>query len=166
VTHRVVLVGPPGVGKSTVGAVLARELGMDFVDLDLVVAERGGATAADLLRARGEAAFRDLEADALDAVLDDDAEAVIATGGGTVESERARERLVNEPLVIELVASPATLLTRLDGGDRPLLVDPGALGELAARRGPLYSQVADATVDASGALDEVVGAIARLAVRA
>lgn len=165
-THRVVLVGLPGVGKSTVGAALADALGVDFVDLDGVVASRCGASAAELLRTRGEAAFRELESDALDAVLDADTDAVVATGGGTVESERARDRLAAEPLVVELTAPLPTLLGRLDGGDRPLLDDPSALAALAVRRRDLYAQVADATIDASGALDEVVGALAVLAVRA
>jgi shikimate kinase len=168
VTLRVVLVGLPGVGKTTVGEALALELAVAFVDLDDAVSSRCGEPPASLLRSRGEAAFRALETDALGSVLARDEGFVLATGGGTVESEAARALLNAEPLVVQLVAPTPSLLERLGGADRPLLEDPSgeSLAALGARRGAWYAEVADATVDASGPVDAVVDAVARLAVRA
>jgi shikimate kinase len=167
VTVRVVLVGLPGVGKTSVGAALASELEVAFVDLDDVVASRCGAPPAALLRLRGERAFRALEAEALAAALAGGDDAVLATGGGTVESAAARALLADEPLVVQLVAPSASLLGRLGDVDRPLLEAPtvAALDALAARRGAWYDEVADARVDASGPIDDVVDAVARLVVR-
>jgi shikimate kinase len=168
VTPRVVLVGLPGVGKSTVGGALALEFGVEFVDLDDAICARCGAPPAALLRSGGERAFRELETDALAAVLTREEGVVVATGGGTVESGVARALLAGEPLVVWLTAPHATLLERLVGVDRPLLEDPSAasLASLAARRDAWYAEVADATVDASGTLDGVVGAVVSLVVRA
>jgi shikimate kinase len=168
VTPRVVLVGLPGVGKSTVGEALAVELGVEFVDLDDAVGARCCESPAALLRSRGEPAFRELETEALAAVLARDDGAVLATGGGTVESGAARALLAGEPLVVWLTAPHATLLERLGGVDRPLLEAPSSasLAELEARRAAWYAEVADASVDASGTLADVVGVIARLVVRA
>jgi shikimate kinase len=168
VTLRVVLVGLPGVGKTTVGLALAHELGVAFVDLDDAVSSRCGEPAASLLRSRGEPAFRVLETDALGSVLARDKGMVLATGGGTVESGGARTLLCGEPLVVQLVAPTFSLLERLGGADRPLLEDPSAesLADLEKRRGAWYAQVATATVDASGPVDAVVDAVARLVVRA
>jgi shikimate kinase len=167
VTVRVVLVGLPGVGKSSVGAALASELEVAFVDLDDVVASRCGAPPAALLRRHGERAFRSLEAEALAAALAGKHDAVLATGGGTVESATARALLADEPLVVQLVAPSTCLLGRLGDVDRPLLEAPtiDALDALAARRGAWYDEVADARVDASGPIDDVVDAVARLVVR-
>jgi shikimate kinase len=165
---RVVLVGLPGVGKTTVGRSLARELGVAFLDLDDVVTSRCGEGPASLLRTRGERAFRSIEAEALASVLLGDRGAVVATGGGTVESDEARALLAAEPFVVQLVASPSTLLERLGDVDRPLLEDPttAALEALATRRSAWYAEVADATIDASGPVAGVVDAVARLVVRA
>lgn len=121
-----------------------------------------------MLRTRGEPALRELETDALAAVLAADECAVIATGGGTVESAAARSMLAAQPIVVLLAAPSSDLVARLDGGDRPLLEGPSvaALDALARRRGPWYSEVATATVDASGPVADVVDAVARLVVRA
>jgi len=168
VTLRVVLVGLPGVGKTSVGKVLATELDVAFVDLDEVVEARCGASAADLLRRRGEPAFRALEAEALAAALAEPGDMVLATGGGTVESDDARTLLGREPLVVQLVAAPASLVSRLRGGDRPLLASPSLvdLAAVVARRGAWYEEVASARVDASGPVEEVANDVARLVVRA
>lgn len=167
-TVRVVLVGLPGVGKTTVGRALARELGVAFVDLDDAVRSRCGAGPATLLRTRGEPAFRALETEALGSVLAADDPMVLATGGGTVESDAARALLAAEPLVVQLIAPAASLLERLGKTDRPLLEDPSesSLAGLDRRRGAWYAEVADATVDATGPVDGVVDAVAALVVRA
>ena len=77
---RLVLVGLPGAGKSTVGAVLAHEFDIPFVDSDVALSDDLGESAADFLRREGEAAFRAREAEVLFRELDRDV--VVATGGG------------------------------------------------------------------------------------
>ena len=81
-THRVVLVGMPASGKSTVGRILARRLRRPFVDIDDLVAQRLGISVPDFIDARGERAFRDEESQAVREALTVP-NAVIATGGGT-----------------------------------------------------------------------------------
>ena len=165
-TLRVVLVGLPGVGKTTVGAALAIALGVPFRDLDELVAAAEGETPAEVLRTRGEDALRDAESRALAPALR--SSGVVATGGGTVESADARALLSAEPLVVWLTAPDAALLGRLDGGDRPLVEGPTAerLADLIARRAPWYEEVADVTVDASGPVSGIVAELARLVVPA
>lgn len=157
---RVVLVGAPGSGKTTVGAALAAALGTRFVDLDDALEARCGRSPAAWLRESGEAAFRAVEADALAEVLAEGDGAVVATGGGAVESEESRARLRAEPCVVELRCSPELLVARLtaDPADRPLTAAPTLerLEALLARRRPYYDDVATSWVDAGGAVDDVV----------
>jgi len=161
VTVRVVLVGLPGVGKSTVGRALAEALDVPFIDVDDVVAELAGQSAASLLRTEGETVFREAEVRALASALDRDGGLVVATGGGAVETAASRARLVAEPAVVLLVAPAPVLLARLADGDRPLLASPftGRLAELETRRAPLYAEVADAVVDATGEVGDVVARV-------
>jgi len=158
VTVRVALVGLPGVGKSTIGAALAKALGATFVDVDDLVAAAEGASPASLLRSVGEGAFRVAEARALSAALAVPGDVVVATGGGAVESADSRAQLAGFGTVVHLVAPAATLLARLDGGDRPLVAEPSIerLEALEARRGPWYDEVSDVTIEATGDVDEVV----------
>ena len=76
-----ILIGMPGCGKSSAGVVLAKALGLDFLDTDLLIQRRSGQRLCEILRARGDAAFRRLEEETLCQV--DCADTVIATGGST-----------------------------------------------------------------------------------
>jgi shikimate kinase len=146
----IVLVGPMGAGKSVVGALLARRLGLPFVDLDALLEAEAGARIADLFRDEGEAAFRAREAALIARCLAADGQ-VIATGGGAVLAAGNRRPLRERGLVAWLQADPGTQLRRLEGcRDRPLLegADRRArLDALAAERDPLYREVADITID-------------------
>ncbi|HEY8081896.1 MAG TPA: shikimate kinase [Acidimicrobiales bacterium] len=164
-TRRIVLVGLPGVGKSTVGAALAATLGVPFFDVDEVVREQTGETPAALLATVGEGAFRAAEADAVASVLARPGALVVATGGGAVETATTRELLAAERGVVLLFAPASVLVERIgDGGDRPLVAAPTverliALGEW---RAPWYDEVADVEVEATGSIDEVVARITTL----
>lgn len=146
----IVLVGPMGAGKSIVGALLARRLGLPFVDMDAVLETETGARIADLFRDEGEAAFRAREAALLARNLAADGQ-VVATGGGAVLAADNRRHLRERGLVAWLQAEPDTQLRRLEGClDRPLLdgADRQArLRALAAERDPLYREVADLAID-------------------
>lgn len=145
-----VLVGPMGAGKSAVGVMLARRLGLPFVDMDAALEAEAGACIADLFRVEGEAAFRAREAALLARCLAADGQ-VVATGGGAVLAAANRRQLREHGLVAWLQADPGTQLRRLEGcRDRPLLegADRQArLRALAAERDPLYREVADLAID-------------------
>jgi shikimate kinase len=139
----VVLVGPPGAGKSSVGAELARRWGVDLRDTDRMIEEEQATTISDLFVERGEAAFRRLEEDAVAEVLAD-ARGVAALGGGAVLSERTRAALRGHPVVF-LDVGLASCVSRVGlGVTRPLLLGNvrSQLKTLMDQRRPLYLEVA------------------------
>jgi shikimate kinase len=147
-----VVVGLPGVGKSSVGAAVAARLDVPFADSDDLVHEMTGRPVGDIIASDGEASFRELEATAiLDTLLDFDG--VLALGGGAVTTASVREELANVAVpVVLLTATPTELVDRIGNTQhRPLLAGDTAsrLEELADRRDPFYREVATLTVDTS-----------------
>lgn len=143
---RVVLVGPMGAGKSTIGRLLARELGYRFLDSDRMIEERCGANIPWIFDVEGEAGFRQRET-AMLAELAGETEAVVATGGGAVMRPENLALLKQNAVVVYLKTSIDQQVerTRKDR-NRPLLQndDPEAiLRSLFAIRDPLYRQIAD-----------------------
>lgn len=163
------LIGFPAAGKTTVGLRVARRLGRTFVDLDDVIAEECGETAASLV-ARAPARFRKLEAAALRHVLDEASRhpegLVVATGGGAAAWGDNLERMRAGGLVVNLAIEPKLALERAgDAASRPLLAQPWAgIVELAEAREPYYRR-AHAVVDAGAPLDLVVESVTTLAQR-
>lgn len=153
---RAVLVGMPGVGKSTIGRAVAAALHCDFIDLDDALADTFGTSVAAFLREYGEEAFRQAEHSALRVAFTTDS--IVSCGGGTVTYAPSRELLRAHRRVIWLDAPVATLTSRVATGDRPLLGTHhgAALEALRTDRAPLYRLVADATIDADRPVDEVV----------
>ena len=146
----VVLVGLMGVGKSTVGRRLAKEMQRPFADVDEQVELRAGRTIPLLFAEQGEAAFRAAEAEVLADLLGRDAPLVVAAGGGVVATPGNRAALASAgAFVVWLRASTAFLAARTDPTHRPLLAGDaaGTLTRLLAERAPLYELVADAVVD-------------------
>jgi len=144
--RRILLVGFMGSGKSTVGALLARELGWRFVDLDRVVEERVGRTIPEIFRDEGEEAFREIEARIASEVLQESG-LVIASGGGWPCRDGRMESAGPGTLSIWLrvSGSEAWERTRHQPGIRPLLDGPRPLErieELMAVRDPYYRRAA------------------------
>jgi shikimate kinase len=146
-----VLVGPPGAGKTTVGRVLARRLGMSFTDVDALIVERAGKSIAEMFTEDGEDAFRALErevvAEALAAT-----DGVLALGGGSVLAASTRERLRGHRVVLLWVGLADGLRRTGMSTARPLLagVNPRATFKaLLDARAPLYREVATVEVDTS-----------------
>ncbi len=165
----IILYGPPGSGKTSVGQVLAQRLGRAFVDADILIAARAGRTIPQLFAERGEAGFRRLEAE-ICAELAAQSGLVIAPGGGAFLDPANRARLECTGPVFCLRASADALLARLhaDGG-RPLLAgdDPaGRLQALLAARRTLYASF-PAQIETTGrSVEQVADAIvAQLAPR-
>jgi shikimate kinase len=149
VTH-LVLVGMMGVGKSTVGRMVAAVLDRPLFDSDEMIEERTGRTVREIWATDGEPAFRTLETDTLLEALAEPEPSVIAAAGGVVLSERNREALQTaDARVVWLMADVDVLVDRVsNGGHRPLLDDDpeATLRRLYAVRAPLYQEVADAIV--------------------
>ena len=154
---RLVLVGPPGAGKSTLAVLLAERLGLACRDTDDDVARTAGKSIADLFLDDGEEAFRALESQAVRAALAEH-EGVLALGGGAVLDADVRERLAGHTVVFLDVsitgAAPRVGFNR----DRPLLLgNPRAQWvQLMEARRPFYDQVATVTVDTDGRTPEEV----------
>ena len=156
-TH-IVLVGLMGTGKSSVGRQLASMLNRPFVDTDKKVEARAGKTVREIFEADGEAAFRAVESQVVNEVLDTDVPSVIAAAGGVVTQEPNRNVLMRhrenkQCVVVWLRANTDELLTRVKKGvHRPLLdADPsGTLTAMARDRTPMYEQVASIAVDTDG----------------
>jgi shikimate kinase len=162
---RITLIGYRGTGKSTVAAILAKELGCGWCDADTVLEERLGATIAAVIRDRGEPAFRDAEERVLVDLMAWDG--VVATGGGVVLRAANRDmlRLRGRPIV--WLRAPADVLGRRLAADpttatrRPSLTGSDPLMEVAATlhvREPLYRECADVAFDTGNEPPESVAA--------
>ena len=146
----VAIVGYMGSGKTTVGRVLARELGWDFVDLDREISHTAGRTIPEIFEASGEGHFRDLEHRALLASLDGERQRVVACGGGIVERPENRERLAQVPTVF-LREDVGVLFGRTRDARRPLrAASREGFERRYERRLPFYEEVADLDVVVNG----------------
>lgn len=157
-----VLVGPPGTGKTTVGGLLAQRLGLAFTDADDLIVARAGKPIADIFVNDGEPAFRALEREIVAEALRS-TDGVLALGGGAVLAAETRE-LLRAQRVVSLQVGLADGVRRTGlSTARPLLagVNPRAtFRALLDARIPLYHEVATVEVDTSGhSVDEVVDAV-------
>jgi shikimate kinase len=154
----VVLVGPPGAGKTTVGGLLAGRLGVVFRDVDQDIEAGAGKPISEIFIDDGEATFRAMEVTAVAHALDTH-DGVLALGGGAVLAESTRAALRGHR-VVYLRVGLADAVDRVGlNTARPLLaLNPRAtLRTLLAQRAPLYAEVATVTVDTDGrSPDEVV----------
>lgn len=146
----VILIGMPGSGKSTVGVVLAKLLGLHFCDTDLVLQQHCGKKLQEIIRTGGDAAFFRHEEEVL-AVLDVQ-NTVIATGGSAVYSDCAMQHLKAGGKCVYLKVAADEIERRLANfSDRGVVIADGmTLADLYAERKPLYEKYADITVSAEG----------------
>lgn len=152
-----ILIGLRASGKSTLGQLLAQELGRDFVDLDRIVAQQMDASGpGEVIEREGIEAFRFAETEALRSVLEHTGR-VVALGGGTPTAPGAAGLLREaDAHILYLRATPETLRSRLresDNTDRPALVGDDALEEvqiLFEQRDPLYRELAESVVHVDG----------------
>jgi len=152
-----VLVGPPGAGKTAVGSLVADRLGLPFRDTDRDVETVAGKSVADVFVDDGEAVFRTLERAAVASALAEH-EGVLALGGGAVLDPATRESLRGRPVVALSVGLTDAVKRVGLARDRPLLsFNPRAhLRLLLAEREPLYADVAPVTVVTDGrSIDDI-----------
>ena len=151
-----ILIGMPGAGKSTVGAQLARRLGRIFIDTDEEIKKRAGCDIPTLFERRGEAYFRELEAEVVRDVAFENVGAVIATGGGVPLREENRMALRRSGRVLWL---SRPLKTIQPTADRPLARDREALARRLAEREPIYRLTADDIIPVGHTPEETVNTI-------
>lgn len=117
----IILVGMMGTGKSTVGAILAEQLGYELVDLDKVITQIEGRSIAEIFADNGEAYFRKIETEVLKDVLKDKKK-IISTGGGAVLAPENTLLMLENGMVVALTASEEEIISRVSGNqNRPLL---------------------------------------------
>jgi shikimate kinase len=144
------IIGYMGSGKSTVGRLVAKELGWEFLDLDQAVAERAGLSVPEIFDLIGEPHFRDLERVELLEALDGPKERVIACGGGVVIDPRNRSRLM-EVTTAFLWEDADVLYCRTRGPERPLRgTNYEDFARRYAERLPYYLEVASLQIEPEG----------------
>lgn len=148
--NNIILIGMPGSGKSTVGVVLAKKLGFQFVDSDLVIQEQSGKLLYQLIEGLGEAGFLALENE-INAGIQAD-KSVVATGGSAVYGNEAMCHFKEIGTVVYLKLPYEELKERLgDLHKRGVVIREGSsLRELYEERIPLYEKYADIVMDCSG----------------
>jgi shikimate kinase / 3-dehydroquinate synthase len=152
--RHLVLIGFMGAGKSTLGREIAHRLGREFFDIDDEI-ERAEGPIADIFDERGELSFREIEATFVADVCNRGLPAVIAVGGGAVESRRMLEEL--DVFVVHVTVDVETAWHRVQGSKRPLARDEPEFRRRYELRRPLYEEIADAP---ASDVDEIVLAAA------
>lgn len=160
----IILIGMPGAGKSTVGVLLAKTLGMQFIDTDIALQEVSGRLLQEMIDEDGPEAFLALEEQTLLSLRVQNT--VIATGGSAVYSRQAMEHLSRNATVVYLKISFEEMEKRLNNiTTRGIVLVAGqSLRDMYTRRVPLYEQYADITIDCSGdgfenIVEKIVGEI-------
>ncbi|MCI5494703.1 MAG: shikimate kinase [Lachnospiraceae bacterium] len=157
----IVLIGMPGAGKSTVGVVLAKVLGYDFLDSDLVIQQKDGRLLSQIIAEEGTDGFIRIE-NRINAGLDVK-RSVIATGGSVVYGKEAMEHLKSIGTVVYLKLTYQTIENRLgDLKNRGVVLREGqTLADLYRERTSLYEKYADVTIEEDGlSIPETVSKIA------
>lgn len=162
--ENITLIGMPGAGKSTVGIVLAKVLGYDFIDSDLLIQKEEGKLLWQIMRDEGISGFNEIEERVNSQI--DVTHSVIATGGSVVYSPKAMEHLQSISTVLYLKVNYRTLQQRLgDLNKRGVVLKPGqTLQDLYKERAPLYERYAHHTVYVGGktvqqAVEDIVNAL-------
>jgi shikimate kinase len=160
VSPTVVLIGPPGAGKTTIGQLLAGRLGVTLRDTDADVEARAGKTITEIFTEDGEPAFRDLERQAVEAALAEHT-GVLALGGGAILAESTRAALRGHRVAFLNVGMAEGVRRTGLSNARPLLsgVNPRATFKaLLDARLPLYREVATFEVDTNSNDPELAAA--------
>ena len=149
--NNIVLIGMPGSGKSTAGVLLAKALGYEFLDVDLLIQRREGALLQEILDTKGTQAFLEAEEQAVCSV--NCSRTVIAPGGSAVCRVRSAQHLKSLGCVVYLNVPLQELEQRIQNlSSRGIAMQPGqTLADVMADREPLYRQYADVVIDCSGA---------------
>lgn len=156
----IILIGMPSSGKSTVGVIIAKHLGMSFVDTDVILQTQQNRKLQDIINTDGIEKFLEIEEKTIQSL--DLSNTVIATGGSVIYSEIAMKHLKANGMVIYLNINMKTVTRRLKNiKTRGVVLSPGqTLKEIYQKRKPLYEKYADIIINSSeNSLDETIEAI-------
>ncbi len=156
----IILIGMPGAGKSTIGVVLAKTLGYEFIDTDLVIQQVEGHLLQEIINSDGMAAFLDIEATAVKTVTCTDS--VIATGGSVVYRDQGMAHLKGLGQVVFLDVAYDEIERRINNiTTRGIAIREGAtLKDIYNERKDLYQQYQDITIRCDGkTVEEVIAEI-------
>lgn len=148
--NNITLIGMPGAGKSTIGVVLAKVLGYQFLDSDLLIQKQEKRRLSEIIEEEGYKGFQEVE-NRVNASIEAE-NTVIATGGSVVYCEEAMEHLKSTGTVVYLKLSLNALSKRLGNlkGRGVLLKEGQTLAGLYEERTPLYEKYADIVIDEEG----------------
>ncbi len=155
--ENIVLTGMPGSGKTTVGKLLAEELGRPYWDTDTLIEEKTGKTPGQIILSEGEAAFRDVETETIRQISPENG-SVIATGGGVVLRKENRDLLRRNGKIFFLDRPLAQLLPT---DDRPLSSTKEAITKRYHERYHIYTAAADAVIENAGTPEAAVKLVKR-----
>ncbi len=157
--QNIVLIGMPASGKSTVGVILAKILGMNFIDTDIVLQQKAGARLADIMKTGGVEGFLQKEEQVVLGIRAGNS--VIATGGSVVYSDAAMKHLSGGATVVYLKVPFPKLRRRLHDlrGRGVVLRDGESPEEMFAERSVLYERYSDITIDEPGSVEDTVRAV-------
>lgn len=158
----IILIGMPSCGKSTLGVLLAKKLGYEFVDSDLLIQKKHGKLLHELIEQQGNDAFLALEAETNCSIEARDA--VIATGGSAVYSQAAMEHLSTLGKIVYIQISYEEMEARLgDYAHRGVIMPAGfSLHDLYEQRHVLYERYADLTISGEGGMPAAIERISAL----
>ena len=156
----IILIGMPSCGKSTLGVLLAKKMGLEFIDSDLLIQKKHGKLLHELIEERGNDAFLALEAEINSGLAATDA--VIATGGSAVYSDSAMTHLATLGKIVYIHISYKEMEARLgDYVHRGVIMPAGyTLRDLYDERTALYERYADVTVSGEGGMSAAIERIA------
>ena len=153
-SKRICLIGLRGAGKSTLGARLAAKIGYEFLELNSVIEEQSGMAVAELIALYGQEGYRQIERNALERVVNEREDVVLAVGGGVVSDAETFAKLLSHFHSVWLKATPEEHMNRVreQGDVRPMAGNPSAMDELKSilRARELDYARADHVVDTSG----------------
>jgi len=162
---RIILIGFMGVGKTTIGKIIAKKLKLNFVDMDNYIEKREGKSISKIFEDYGEQHFRKLESESLKDLIKSD-NIVISTGGGIVTTKENSDILKKEKIVIFLDANTQTILNNLSKeiDKRPLLSNSNnvenTISNLLNERYEKYNSICDIKIDINEKnIEEVVSQI-------
>lgn len=152
--NNIILIGMPSSGKSTIGPMLAQNLGMGYIDTDALVESSAGKKLSNVVSEDGLERFFEIQEHAVLAI--DKANHVISTGGSIVYSDAAMKKLKENGIVVYLEVPLAELAERLDSGRRLARSEGQSIEKMYAERTALYLKYSDITVNCSGKQPRVV----------
>ena len=157
--ENIILIGMAGCGKSTIGVLLAKTLGREFIDTDLIIQRREGQLLQEIINKRGLAAFREAEEAALLSV--DASRTVIATGGSAIFCPDGMEHLKRGGKCVFLRLPYEEIERRVKNiATRGIAISPGkTLRDAFDERAPLYEKWADVIVDGGGDMEATLAAV-------